>query len=56
MLTNLRLAELRLSTAQQRTTGQDLSPDLYKENILLMSNVMGRKMEKIQINAKETTL
>jgi hypothetical protein len=29
MLTNLRLADLRLTTAQQRTTGQNLPPDLY---------------------------
>jgi hypothetical protein len=29
MLTNLRLADLRLTTAQQRTTGQDLPSDLY---------------------------
>jgi hypothetical protein len=29
MITNLRLADLRLTTAQQRTTGQDLPSDLY---------------------------
>jgi hypothetical protein len=29
MLTNLRLADLRLSTAQQRSTGQNLLSDLY---------------------------
>jgi hypothetical protein len=29
MLTNLRLAELSLTTAQQRSTGQDLPSDLY---------------------------
>jgi hypothetical protein len=29
MLTNLRLANLRLTTAQQRTTGQNLPADLY---------------------------
>jgi hypothetical protein len=29
MLTNLRLADLRLTTAQQRSTGQDLRFDLY---------------------------
>jgi hypothetical protein len=30
MLTNLRLADLRLTTAQQRSTGQNLPSDLYK--------------------------
>jgi hypothetical protein len=30
MLTNLRLADLRLNTAQQRSTGQNLPSDLYK--------------------------
>jgi hypothetical protein len=30
MLTNLRLANLRLTTAQQRTTGQNLPSDLYR--------------------------
>jgi hypothetical protein len=29
MLTNLRLADLRLTTAQQRTTGQNLPSELY---------------------------
>jgi hypothetical protein len=29
MLTNLKLADLRQTTAQQRTTGQDLQSDLY---------------------------
>jgi hypothetical protein len=29
MLTNLRLADLRLITAQQRTSGQNLPSDLY---------------------------
>jgi hypothetical protein len=29
MLTNLRLADYRLTAAQQRTTGQNLPPDLY---------------------------
>jgi hypothetical protein len=29
MLTNLRPADLRLTTAQQRSTGQDLLSDLY---------------------------
>jgi hypothetical protein len=29
MLTNLRLADLRLSTVQQRSTGQNLPSDLY---------------------------
>jgi hypothetical protein len=29
MFTNLRLADLRLTTAQQRTTGQHLQSDLY---------------------------
>jgi hypothetical protein len=29
MLTNLRLADLRLAIAQQRTTGQNLPSDLY---------------------------
>jgi hypothetical protein len=29
MLTNLRLADLRLTTAQQRTTGQNLPSVLY---------------------------
>jgi hypothetical protein len=29
MLTNLRLADLRLATAQQRSTGQNLPADLY---------------------------
>jgi hypothetical protein len=29
MLTNLRLADLRLTTAQQRSTGQNLPSDLY---------------------------
>jgi hypothetical protein len=29
MLTNLRLADLRLTTAQQRTIGQNLLSDLY---------------------------
>jgi hypothetical protein len=29
MLTNLRLADLRLNTAQQRTTGQNMPCDLY---------------------------
>jgi hypothetical protein len=30
MLTNLRLADLRLTTAQQRSTGQNLPSDLYR--------------------------
>jgi hypothetical protein len=30
MLTNLRLADLRLITAQQRTTGHNLPSDLYE--------------------------
>jgi hypothetical protein len=29
MLTNLRIADLRLTTAQQRSTGQNLPTDLY---------------------------
>jgi hypothetical protein len=29
MLTNLRLADVRLTTAEQRTTGQNLPSDLY---------------------------
>jgi hypothetical protein len=29
MLTNLRLTDLRLTTAQQRSTGQNLPSDLY---------------------------
>jgi hypothetical protein len=29
MLTNLRLADLRLITAQQRSTGQNMTSDLY---------------------------
>jgi hypothetical protein len=29
MLTNFRLADLRLTTAQQRSTGQNLPSDLY---------------------------
>jgi hypothetical protein len=34
MLTNLRLADLRLTTAQQRTTGQNLPSDLYVNVIM----------------------
>jgi hypothetical protein len=34
MLTNLRLTDLRLTTTQQRSTGQDLPLDLYSEIIL----------------------
>jgi hypothetical protein len=33
MLTNLRLPDLRLTPAQQRTTGQDLPSDLYYTHI-----------------------
>jgi hypothetical protein len=33
MLTNLRLADLRLTTAQQRSTGQNLASDLYHQNL-----------------------
>jgi hypothetical protein len=29
MLTNLRLSDMRLTTAQQRSTGQSLPSDLY---------------------------
>jgi hypothetical protein len=29
MLTNLKLADLRLTTAQQRSTGQNLPSDIY---------------------------
>jgi hypothetical protein len=36
MLTNLRLADLRLTTAQQRTTGQNLPPDLYRRSITIV--------------------
>jgi hypothetical protein len=32
MLTSLRFADLRLTTAQQRTTGQNLPSDLYQES------------------------
>jgi hypothetical protein len=35
MVTNLRLADLRLTTAQQRTTGQNLPSDLYYRGICL---------------------
>jgi hypothetical protein len=34
MLTNLRLADLRLTAAQQRYTGQNLPSDLYLEDSL----------------------
>jgi hypothetical protein len=33
MLTNLRLADLRLTAAQQRCTGQNLPSDLYRREI-----------------------
>jgi hypothetical protein len=33
MLNNLRLADLRLTTAQQRSTGQNLPSDLYNSGI-----------------------
>jgi hypothetical protein len=33
MLTDLRLADLRLTTAQRRTTGQDLLSDLYVRKV-----------------------
>jgi hypothetical protein len=31
MLTNVRLADLRLTTAQQRTTGQNLPSEVYRQ-------------------------
>jgi hypothetical protein len=36
MLTNLRLTDLRVTTAQQRTAGQNLPSDLYisKPNVI----------------------
>jgi hypothetical protein len=33
MLTNLRLADLRLTTAQQRSTGQNLPFDMYSVTV-----------------------
>jgi hypothetical protein len=41
MLTNHRLAYLRLTTAQQRTTGQSLPSDLYLRDSAVMSQSRG---------------
>jgi hypothetical protein len=52
MLTNLGLADLRLTTAEQRSTGQNLPPDLYlpihgnKEKIFLRSFHTNESSEK----------
>jgi hypothetical protein len=37
MLVSLRLSDLRLATAQQRTTGQNLPSDLYRSTLSLAS-------------------
>jgi hypothetical protein len=41
MLNNLWLADLRLTTAQQRFTGQNLPFDLYIVTIVLYSGTLG---------------
>jgi hypothetical protein len=39
MRTNLRLADLRLATAQQRSTGQNLPSDLYEFVAKISGNI-----------------
>jgi hypothetical protein len=44
MLTNLRLADLRLANAQQRTSGQNLPSDLYSPTTVVLC---GRRMSVV---------
>jgi hypothetical protein len=46
MLTNLRLADLRKTTAQQRSTGQNLPSDLHVQKIFFLKNCVNTSWSK----------
>jgi hypothetical protein len=48
MLTNLRLADLRLTTAQQRSTGQNLPSELYHLCLVYVWNSQFLMLHKVE--------